>query len=62
MLKVIFLCFFSISRVKTSVVNLSKLLLDICVTLTFLADVNGWYSSQREDFLGSVEKLARGRK
>jgi hypothetical protein len=60
MLKVIFLCFFYISRVKTGVVSLCKLSLNICVTLTFLADGNGWYSSQREDFLGSVEKLARG--
>jgi presenilin-like A22 family membrane protease len=59
-LNIIFVCFFSISRVKTSVVNLFELLLSICVILIFLADVNGWYCSQREDFLGNVEKLARG--
>jgi hypothetical protein len=53
--------FVFISRVKISVVNLCKLLLNICVTLTFLTDVSGWYSFRREDFLGSAEKLARGK-
>jgi len=60
MLEVIFVCFFSISRVKKSVVNLFELSLNTCVILIFLADVNGWYCFQREDFLGSVNKLARG--
>jgi hypothetical protein len=59
-LEVVFVCFFSISRVKKSVVNLFELSLNTCVIRIFLADVTGWFCSQREDFLGSVEKLARG--
>jgi hypothetical protein len=60
MLGIIFVCFFSISRVKKSVVNLFELSLNTCVILIFLANVNGWYCFQREDFFGNVKKEARG--